>query len=112
MKTTKGGFTRAPVQIGGYTIYSVSNGDAIATALERGRDPRMIEANASLIAAAFNAATEIEDVGYDGLEAMRALVKMIELLVVIRHDSSGLRDFLREPVSALLDRLKGRSDET
>lgn len=43
-------------------------------------------ANANLIAAAFNAATEMEELGYDGQKAIEALPEFAKTLVSVRAD--------------------------
>jgi len=54
---------------------------------------RQREANARLIAAAFNAATAVEALGYDGQDAIEKLPEMVEALaafVGIAADSNGV----------------------
>ena len=64
-------------------------------------------ANASLIAAAFNAATEVEDMGFNGLEAIKVLAALLRILE--GHDAYD--GFIHDELRALLARLKGGSDD-
>lgn len=77
---TRGGFTRGPVQDTYGTVTNDKN--RIIAEVHRSQRPilngRERGANASLIAAAFNAATEVEDMGYNGLEAVRALPEILK----------------------------------
>ena len=109
MKTTRGGFTRGKAEyvpgesndavlspdkaggilVGDWWVAEVQNDVEDGTSI-------VVEANASLIAAAFNAATEVEDMGYNGLEAVKALPEILQALdfVIAQYE---LDPFLSQP---------------
>ena len=73
---TKGGWTRGPVQTEpGNFIVSESAGIIAEVPCCSGN-----EADVDFIAAAFNAATALEDQGFDGLEAIKSLPEIVEAL--------------------------------
>ena len=121
---TRGGFTRGLCEVKGSAVFPPFPLTAPihypCTEITRDRSIVETKANASLIAAAFNAATEAEDMGYDGLEAVRALPELLRELSVVTtkigvyigptlRNPSGLDDMLIL-ARALLARLKGGSD--
>ena len=87
MKTTKGGFTRGEghvlprnrVSRNGTPTFDVMVGNGSPENWDMVADRVDGEANAFLIAAAFNAATQVEDMGYDGLETVRALPESLDI---------------------------------
>ena len=119
MKTTKGGFTRGEVthlnhlsnrehRIGIYTD------TGYYTLAETNREFKEWKENASLIAAAFTAATEVEDMGYDGMEAVRLLAELLTHVALIdRFAFHGLpvHKSQYEVLHALLTRIKGEGKE-
>lgn len=132
MKTRKAKWTRGPVHHGtqkGYnagTLYADKAGDsdyAIAQVFSvwnnhRIDDPELLAsprcaaglANASLIAAAFNAATALEDQGYDGMETIKALPEIILVLRTLEVASSAylgeIGAEIQKRARALLARIK------
>jgi hypothetical protein len=118
---TRGGFTRGEFEIGikhpSRIILNGLRGRVVAfTCDPRDEGTESIEekANASLIAAAFNAATEVEDMGYNGLEAVRALRQIVEVLRALAFWQDELKRKFPDIVwrnaddaRALLARLKG-----
>lgn len=120
MKTekTKGGFTVGPTSIVGH---SVVLWDFDSTGPRRSLQ---VETEiAEIWAAAGTAATEVEDMGYNGLEVVKALPVMVTALKELedttlsaRIDDRGCRckrcSDAYDAARALLARLKGGSDET
>ena len=118
---TKGGFTRGQFETGikhpSRIILNGLRGRIVAfTCDPRDEGTESVEekANASLIAAAFNAATEVEDMGYDGMEAVKAVPEMVAALADVLGciESTGqLAHMYHDNARALLARLKkGGSD--
>ena len=125
MKTTKGGFTRGPwIQP---TRYSPEEGRSIpcgAIEVEGGRIVACLEGmtvtewanDANLIAAAGTAATKVEDMSYDGLEAVKALPEILKILKMFYEPrAKGWKvtdwDLRLEDANALLARIKGEGKE-
>ena len=111
MKTRKAKWTRGPVQTEpGNFIVSESAGIIAEVPCCSGN-----EADVDFIAAAFNAATALEDQGYDGLKAIKALPKIVEALksVVTQYENVRAAEQYPTPDStstrearALLARIK------
>lgn len=131
MKTTRGGFTRGKAEyvpgesndavlspdkaggilVGDWWVAEVQNDVEDGTSI-------VVEANASLIAAAFNAATEVEDMGYNGLEAVKALPEILQALdfVIAQYELDPILGPLTRkaralPIHTLLARIKGEGKE-
>ncbi len=124
---TRGGFTRGKAEYfpgeGNYVSLATDKAGGvqvdkwwvaeIVNDMEGGEST--IKANASLIVAAFNAATEVEDIGFDGLEALKALPEMVRTLEAIEPQlaapdfRTGL-EWSLGLIRAILARLKGESD--
>ena len=92
MKTEKarGGFTKGQFEVGikhpSRIILNELRGRVVAFTCDprdEGAESSEEKANADLIAAAFNSATEVEDMGLDGLEAVRMLPKTLIALRTI-----------------------------
>ena len=66
--------------------------------------------NAELIVAAFNAATECESLGYDGIEAVKALPELLDLICSIENDDAKLPKWLWDKVSAIKSRARGEKE--
>ena len=111
MKTekTRGGFMVGPTSIIGHSVVQWDFD-------EQGSPRRSLQVEteiAEIWAAAFNSATEVEDMGFDGLEAIRALGELLRHFEQLRYiEPRWDADYNKiKKARALLERLKGGSDE-
>ena len=109
MKTRKAKWTRGPISTAEVVLYDDVKAEKEIDAED--------QANVSLIAAAFNAATALEDQSYDGLEAIKALLEIVEVLTrtvlalgSLPHKLARQEFLALNQARALLARLKGGSE--
>lgn len=83
MKTRKAKWTRGPISTAEVVLYDDVKAEKEIDAED--------QANVSLIAAAFNAATALEDQGYDGMETIKALPEIVEALRLVTYHYENVR---------------------